>query len=166
MVVNHVDNSALYLYAVDRLKNKPLTDKMHECFGLLQQIQNKNVSGKLYLAICDAVDMAAELQSAITADELTSHEDGAEAHADTNTSTSEDTPNTIEYVQDAREFIAALSRKELKEFGHDEINGADQMIVALNAIEQLAKHDNAAAWECYGDFMESNLCGVSFKIES
>lgn len=87
MVVNHVDNSALYLYAVDRLKNKPLTDKMHECFGLLQQIQNKNVSGKLYLAICDAVDMAedsafdagAELQSAISADELTSHEDGAEA---------------------------------------------------------------------------------------
>lgn len=174
MVVNHVDNSALYLYAVDRLKNKLLTDKMHECFGLLQQIQNKNVSGKLYLAICDAVDIAedyafdkaAELQSAITADELTSHEDGAEAHADTNTSTSEDTPNTIEYVQDAREFISALSRKELKEFGHDEINGADQMIVALNAIEQLAKHDNAAAWECYGDFMESNLCGVSFKIES
>lgn len=162
------------IYAVDRLKNKPLTDKMHECFGLLQQIQNKDVSGKLYLAICDAVDMAedyafdagAELQSAISADELTSHEDGAEAHADTNTSTSEDTPNTIEYVQDARDFIAALSRKELKEFGHDEINGADQMIVALNAIEQLAKHDNAAAWECYGDFMESNLCGVSFKIES
>ena len=75
-------------------------------------------------------------------------------------------PNTIEYVQDARDFIAALSRKELEEFGHDEINGADQMIVALNAIEQLAKHDNAAAWECYGDFMESNLCGVSFKIES
>ena len=59
-----------------------------------------------------------------------------------------------------------MSRKELKEFGHDEINGADQMIVALNAIEQLAKFDNAAAWECYGDFMESNLCGVSFKIES
>lgn len=111
-------------------------------------------------------DKAAELQSAITADELTSHEDGAEAHADTNTSTSEDTPNTIEYVQDARDFIAALSRKELEEFGHDEINGADQMIVALNAIEQLAKHDNAAAWECYGDFMESNLCGASFKIES
>lgn len=107
MVINHTDNSALYLYAVDRLKNKPLTDKMHECFGLLQQIQNKDVSGKLYLAICDAVDIAedyafdagAELQSAITADEL-------------------------------------------------------------------AKHDNAAAWECYGDFMESNLCGVSFKIES
>lgn len=174
MVINHVDNQALYLCTINREHNKPLTGKMHECFGLLQQIQNKDISGKLYLAICDAVDIAedyafdkaAELQSAITADELTSHEDGAEAHADTDTSTSEDTPNTIEYVQDAREFIAALSRKELEEFGHDEINGADQMIVALNAIEQLAKHDNAAAWECYGDFMESNLCGVSFKIES
>ena len=154
MVVNHVDNSALYLCTINREHNKPLTDKMHECFYLLQQIQNKSVSGKLYLAICDAVD------------ELTSHEDSAEAHADTDTGTSEDTPNTIEYVQDAREFIAALSRKELEEFGHDKINGADQMIVALNAIEQLAKHDNAAAWECYGDFMESNLCGVSFKIES
>lgn len=134
----------------------------------------KEVGGKLSAAISDAIELAedyafdagAELQSAISADELTSHEDSAEAHADTNTSTSEDTPNTIEYVRDAREFIAALSRKELKEFGHDEINGADQMIVALNAIEQLAKHDNAAAWECYGDFMESNLCGVSFKIES
>lgn len=172
--MNHIDNQALYIYAVDRLKNKPLTDKMHECFGLLQQIQNKEASGKLSAAISDAIELAenyafdagAELQSAISADELTSHEDSAEAHADTNTSTSEDTPNTIEYVRDAREFIAALSRKELKEFGHDEINGADQMIVALNAIEQLAKHDNAAAWECYGDFMESNLCGVSFKIES
>lgn len=174
MVVNHVDNSALYLYAVDRLKNKPLMNKIFECSGLLDGLEDKEASGKLSAAISDAIELAedyafdagAELQSAITADELTSHEDGAEAHADTNTSTSEDTPNTIEYVQDAREFIAALSRKELKEFGHDEINGADQMIVALNAIEQLAKHDNAAAWECYGDFMESNLCGVSFKIES
>lgn len=174
MVVNHTDNQALYLYAVDRLKNKPLTDKMHECFYLLQQIQNKDVSGKLYLAICDAVDMAedyafdagAELQSAISADELTSHEDGAEAHADTDTSTSEDTPNTLEYVAEARAFIAGLSRKELKDFGHDEINGADEMIVALHTIELLAQYNNAAAWECYGDFMESNLCGVSFKIES
>lgn len=174
MVVNHVDNSALYLYAVDRLKNKPLMNKIFEWSGLLDGLEDKEASGKLSAAISDAIELAedyafdagAELQSAISADELTSHEDSAEAHADTNTSTSEDTPNTIEYVRDAREFIAALSRKELKEFGHDEINGADQMIVALNAIEQLAKHDNAAAWECYGDFMESNLCGVSFKIES
>ena len=83
MVVNHVDNQALYLCTINREHNKPLTDKMHECFGLLQQIQNRDVSGKLYLAICDAVDIAedyafdkaAELQSAITADELTSHED-------------------------------------------------------------------------------------------
>ena len=28
MVVNHIDNSALYLYAVDRLKNKPLMNKI------------------------------------------------------------------------------------------------------------------------------------------
>ena len=179
MVVNHVDNSALYLYAVDRLKNKPLMDKIFECSGLLDGLEDKEVGRKLSAAISDAIELAedyafdagAELQSAISADEFTSHEDSEEAPADTDTSTSEDTPNegtpnTIEYVQDAREFIAALSRKELEEFGHDEINGADQMIVALNAIEQLAKHDNAAAWECYGDFMESNLCGVSFKIES
>ena len=79
MVVNHIDNQALYLCTINREHNKPLTDKMHECFGLLQQIQNRDVSGKLYLAICDAVDIAedyafdkaAELQSAITADELT-----------------------------------------------------------------------------------------------
>ena len=37
MVVNHVDNSALYLCTINREHNKPLTDKMHECFGLLQQ---------------------------------------------------------------------------------------------------------------------------------
>lgn len=86
--------------------------------------------------------------------------------ADTDTSTSEDTPNTLEYVAEARAFIAGLSRKELKDFGHDEINGADEMIVALHTIELLAQYNNAAAWECYGDFMESNLCGVSFKIES
>ena len=174
MVVNHIDNSALYLYAVDRLKNKPLMNKIFECSGQLEGLEDKEDGGKLSAAISDAIELAedyafdagAELQSAISADELTSHEDSAEAHADTNTSTSAATPNPIEYVRDAREFIAALSRKELKEFGHDEINGADQMIVALNDIEQLAKHDNAAAWECYGDFMESNLCGVSFKIES
>ena len=149
-------------------------DKIFECSGLLDRLEDKEVGRKLSAAISDAIELAedyafdagAELQSAISADEFTSHEDGAEAHADTNDSTSEDTPNTIEYVQDARDFIAALSRKELEEFGHDKINDADQMIVALNAIEQLAKHDNAAAWECYGDFMESNLCGVSFKIES
>ena len=174
MVINHVDNSALYLYAVDRLKNKPLMDKIFECSGLLDGVEDKEVGRKLSAAISDAIELAedyafdagAELQSAISTDEFTSHEDSEEAPADTDTSTSEDTPNTLEYVAEARAFIAGLSRKELKDFGHDEINGADQMIVALNAIEQLAKHDNAAAWECYGDFMESNLCGVSFKIES
>ena len=175
MILNHTSNPNVFALAADRASNPEL---MKKCSKLLRTIRFLEVDGairdKLYERACDALfeaeanafDKAAELQSAITADELTSHEDGAEAHADTNTSTSEDTPNTIEYAQDAREFIAALSRKELKEFGHDEINGADQMIVALNAIEQLAKHDNAAAWECYGDFMESNLCGVSFKIES
>ena len=74
MVINHIDNSALYLCTINREHNKPLTDKMHECFGLLQQIQNKDVSGKLYLAICDAVDIAedhafdvgAALQAAIS----------------------------------------------------------------------------------------------------
>ena len=174
MVVNHIDNQALYLCTINREHNKPLTDKMHECFYLLQQIQNKDVSGKLYLAICDAVDMAedyafdkaAELQSAITADELINHEDSAESPADTDTSTSEEAPNTLEYTKEAREFIAGLSRKELKDFGHDEINGADEMIVALHTIELLARYDNAAAWKCYQDFMEANLCGVSFKIEN
>ena len=46
MVVNHIDNSELYLCTINREHNKPLTDKMHECFGLLQQIQNRDVSGK------------------------------------------------------------------------------------------------------------------------
>lgn len=90
-------------------------NKIFECSGLLDGLEDKEVSGKLSAAISDAIELAedyafdagAELQSAISADELTSHEDGAEAHADTNTSTSEDTPNTIEYVQDAREFIEA-----------------------------------------------------------
>ena len=174
MVVNHTDNQALYLYAVDRLKNKPLMNKIFECSGLLEEVEDKEVSRKLSAAISDAIELAedyafdagAELQSAISADEFASHEDSAEAPADTDTSTSEDTPNTSAYVKEVREFIAGLSRKELKDFGHDEINGADQMIVALNTIERLAKHDNVAAWECYGDFMDANLCGMSFEIES
>lgn len=174
MVVNHIDNSALYLYAVDRLKNKPLMNKIFECSGLLEGLEDKEVSRKLSAAISDAIELAedyafdagAELQSAISVDEFTSHEDSAEAPADTDTSTSEDTPNTLEYVAEAREFIAGLSRKELKDFGHDEINGADEMIAALHTIEQLVRYDNAAAWECYGDFMDANLCGMSFEIKS
>ena len=50
-------------------------------------LEDKEVSGKLSAAISDAIELAedyafdagAELQSAISADELTSHEDGAEA---------------------------------------------------------------------------------------
>lgn len=174
MVVNHTDNQALYLYAVDRLKNEPLMNKIFECSGLLEGLEDKEASRKLSAAISDAIELAedyafdagAELQSAISADEFTSHEDSEEAPADTDTSTSEDTPNTLEYAAEARAFIAGLSRKKLKDFGHDEINGADEMIVALHTIEQLAQYNNAAAWECYQDFMEANLCGVSFKIES
>lgn len=74
MVINHVDNRSLYYHTINRESNKLLIDKMHECFHLLQQIQDKDISGKLYLAISDAVDIAedhafdvgAALQAAIT----------------------------------------------------------------------------------------------------
>lgn len=80
-VLNHVTNQSLYMYAIKR--DKPLVDKMHECFLLLQQIQDKNISGQLYLALTDAVEMAednafdigAALQAAITEDELTDREE-------------------------------------------------------------------------------------------
>ena len=57
MVINHVDNRSLYYHTINRESNKLLIDKMHECFHLLQQIQDKDISGKLYLAVSDAVDM-------------------------------------------------------------------------------------------------------------
>ena len=49
----------------------------------MQQIQDKDISGKLYLAISDAVDIAedhafdvgATLQAAISEDELTAHDE-------------------------------------------------------------------------------------------
>ncbi len=80
-VLNHVTNQSLYMYAIER--DKPLVDKMHECFLLLQQIQDKNISGQLYLALTDAVEMAednafdigAALQAAIAEDELTDREE-------------------------------------------------------------------------------------------
>lgn len=83
MVINHVDNRSLYYHTINRESNKLLIDKMHECFHLLQQIQDKDISGKLYLAISDAVDIAedhafdvgAALQAAISEDELTAHDE-------------------------------------------------------------------------------------------
>lgn len=81
--INHVDNRSLYYHTINRESNKLLIDKMHECFHLLQQIQDKDISGKLYLAISDAVDIAedhafdvgAALQAAISEDELTAHDE-------------------------------------------------------------------------------------------
>ena len=58
MVVNHVDNSALYLYAVDRLKNEPLMNKIFECSGLLEGLEDKEASRKLSAAISDAIELA------------------------------------------------------------------------------------------------------------
>lgn len=74
--------------------------------------------------------------------------------------------NVTVYTKAAKEYVNNMPPAQMEEFGHDEINGADQMIVALNAIEQLAKFDNAAAWKCYQDFMEKNLSGVSIEIKS
>ena len=87
MIVNHKDNNALFCQTIDRANCEPLIAKLHECFHLFQKVDDHEVKDALYMAVCDAVDLAennafdkaAELQAAITTDELTHHEEGNEA---------------------------------------------------------------------------------------
>lgn len=83
MILNHNDNHALYLHTIDHGEYKPLMDTYGE---LLTTINHLAIDGetcsKLFKLATNAVeraednafDRAAELQAAITTDELTIHE--------------------------------------------------------------------------------------------
>ena len=80
------------LEQINRLTRREFSQEELYCFRVV--LCDNDVDRQM-----ERFDEAAELQSAITADELTSHEDGAEAHADTNTSTSEDTPQRFDSIK-------------------------------------------------------------------
>lgn len=64
-----------------------------------------------------------------------------------------------------KEYVNAMSEKQLEEFGHDTLNGKDQMIAALDTIAQLAEYDQNAAQKAYCDFMDINLSGFWIDIQ-
>ena len=84
MTINHTSNPNLFALAADRSSNPEL---MKKCSKLLRTIRFLEVDGtirdKLYERACDALfeaeanafDKAAELQAAITTDELTAHDE-------------------------------------------------------------------------------------------
>ena len=84
MILNHTSNPNVFALASDRASNPEL---MKKCSKLLRTIRFLEVDGaireKLYERACDALfeaeanafDKAAELQAAITTDELTAHDE-------------------------------------------------------------------------------------------
>lgn len=173
MIVNHIDNHALFLQILNHGEYKPLMDAYGD---LLTTINHLDIDGetrsKLFELATDAVERAennafdkgAELQAAITRDELTAHEDEEEAPSEDSAS-GEEVPDTKAHVEAARAFVEGLTDEQLKEFGHDDFSGRDQLADALDTIEKLAQLDNTTAWDCYTAFLESNLSGVHFVVE-
>lgn len=76
------------------------------------------------------------------------------------------TPSVTELTNAVREYIRQMSRKDMEDFGHDPINGGDQMLAALHTIDQLAAYDEEEARAAYFDFLDYNLCGMSFEIKN
>lgn len=83
MTINHTSNPNLFALAADRASNPEL---MKKCSKLLRTIRlevDGTIRDKLYERACDALfeaeanafDKAAELQAAITTDELTAHDE-------------------------------------------------------------------------------------------
>ena len=84
MILNQTSNPNVFALAADRASNPEL---MKKCSKLLRTIRFLEVDGtirdKLYERACDALfeaeanafDKAAELQAAITTDELTAHDE-------------------------------------------------------------------------------------------
>ena len=59
-----------------------------------------------------------------------------------------------------------MTDKDLESFGHDICGGKEQMFAALDTIDHLAAYNNYQAWDAYIKFMESNLSGMSFELNS
>lgn len=84
MILNHTSNPNIFALTTDRASNPEL---MKKCSKLLRTIRFLEVDGairdKLYERACDALfeaeanafDKAAEMQAAITTDELTAHDE-------------------------------------------------------------------------------------------
>lgn len=73
---------------------------------------------------------------------------------------------TTDYTKSVYEYIMQTPAAELaKDFGHDEVNCKEQMFAALRTIDLLAAYDEEEARAAYFDFLESNLCGMSFEIK-
>ena len=64
-----------------------------------------------------------------------------------------------------KEYVNAMSEKQLEEFGHDTLNGKDQMTAALDTIAQLAEYDQNAAQKAYCAFVDINLSGFWIDIQ-
>lgn len=65
-----------------------------------------------------------------------------------------------------KEWVNAMSKKQLEEFGHDTFNGKKQMNTALDTIAQLAEYDQSTALKAYLDFMETNLSGSCIYVQN
>lgn len=174
MILNHNDNHALFLHTIDHGEYKPLMDAYGE---LLTTINHLAIDGetrsKLFELATNAVeraednafDKAAELQAAITTDELTDRKEDDEMLSTPANDNGQSDPSVMELTNAVREYIQQMSRKDMKDFGHDPINGGDQMLAALHTIDQLAAYDEGEARAAYFDFLENNLCGMSFEIK-
>lgn len=85
MIINHDSNSNLFALAIDRNSNRPLMKKIHKLLSTINHLDGiaPETRSKLYERAVEAVfaaeenafDKAAEMQAAITTDELTHAED-------------------------------------------------------------------------------------------
>ena len=85
MIINHDSNPNLFALAVDHISNRPLMKKIHKLLNAIDHLDgiDPETRSKLYERAVDAVfaveenafDKAAEMQAAITKDELTHKDD-------------------------------------------------------------------------------------------
>jgi len=85
MIINHTSNPNLFALVTDRNSNRPLMKKLSKLLGAINHLDGVDAEtrSKLYERAVDAVfaaeenafDRAAEIQAAITTDELTCKED-------------------------------------------------------------------------------------------
>ena len=85
MIINHTSNPNLFALVTDRSRNRPLMKKLSKLLGAINHLDgiDPETRSKLYERAVDAVfaaeenafDKAAEMQAAITTDELITHDD-------------------------------------------------------------------------------------------
>lgn len=85
MIINHDSNANLFALTVDRSSNRPLMKKLSKLLGAINHLDGvtpetrsmlyERAETAIFAAEENAFDRAAELQAAITTDELTRKED-------------------------------------------------------------------------------------------